>query len=109
MGNHRRIYQWSVLALGWALGGLSWPAMFWRQDERRFVANNAMLDEADADGDQSDGIEEAFWRVQEKGRFLHDVKNVGHEWFRRNPKFAFKFSGFVIVVLLVLATWGLIT
>lgn len=102
----RHAYQWAIFWLAMFFGGWSWPVMFVREDEKRFTENNAMLDEADADGDLSDGTEEAFWRVEQKGRFFHDVKNVGHEAFRKNPKFFYKFTGFVINVLVVLCIWG---
>jgi len=94
--------QWALLIGALILGGLSFPGMFWRKDERYMLADNAGLNKKDADGDLSDGIEEAIWRVSEPGRFTHDLKNVGHEWFKSNPKVAFKMVSFIIVCLLTI-------
>ena len=95
------IKQWCLLVGALILGGWSFPGMFWRADERHMLKDNFGLNKKDADGNLSDGIEEAIWRVSEPGRFTHDLKNVGHEWFKRNPKVAFKMTAFIINCLLV--------
>lgn len=93
--------QWALLVGALILGGLSFPGMFWRKDERHMLADNAGLNKKDADGELSDGVEEAIWRVSDPGRFTHDLKNVGHEWVKANPKVAFKMLSFIIVTLMM--------
>lgn len=105
----RRATQWAIFFAAWMLAGASWPAMFVREDEKRYLADNAGLDRRDADGNQSDGVEEAFWRLKEPGRFTHDLKNVGHEVFKANAKFYYKFSGFLFDLLLIANVVGWVT
>jgi hypothetical protein len=98
-----RAMQWAIFAVSLVLLGLSFPGMFWRADERPLLARNFGLDARDADGRPQDGVEEAFARVWQPGRLLHDLKNVGREWVEANPKLAAKSLSFVIVVLAILA------
>ena len=99
----RHVMQWLVFLVSLVLLGLSFPGMFFRKDERPLLARNFGLDARDADGRPHDGVEEAFVRVWQPGRLLHDLKNVGREWVEANPKLAAKSLSFVIVVLLTLA------
>jgi hypothetical protein len=95
--------MWLTFVASFIVGGLSFPGMFWRKDERPLLIRAANLKIKDGDDNPSDGIEDAWERLVAPGRFLHDLKNIGHEWVRSNPKVAFKGLGFVIVVLFVLA------
>ena len=95
--------MWLAFILSFILGGLSFPGMFWRDDEWPLLVKAAKLKIKDGDDNPSDGIEDAWKRLAEPGRFLHDLKNVGHEWVKSNPKVAFKGLSFVIVVLLIVA------
>jgi hypothetical protein len=96
----RYAWQWLIFWLGVILGGLSFPAMFWREDERDMLKDNFGLDRKDADGDPGDGLEEGFKRVGEPGRFFHDVKGIPRRLGQENAKVFFKLLSFVIVVLL---------
>jgi hypothetical protein len=94
--------MWLAFIASFILGGLSFPGMFWRDDEWPLLKQAMNLRVKDADGDKSDGIEEAWDRLAAPGRFLHDLKNIGHEWVKVNPKVAFKSGSFVVLVLVVL-------
>jgi hypothetical protein len=94
--------MWLAFIASFILGGLSFPGMFLRKDERPLLKRAVNLKVKDADGDKSDGIEEAWDRLAAPGRFLHDLKNIGHEWVKVNPKVAFKGGSFVVLVLAVL-------
>ena len=94
--------MWLAFIASFILGGLSFPGMFWRDDEWPLLKQAMNLKVKDADGDTSDGIEEAWDRLAAPGRFLHDLKNIGHEWVKANPKVAFKGGSFVVLVLAVL-------
>jgi hypothetical protein len=94
--------MWLAFIASFILGGLSFPGMFWRDDEWPLLKQAMNLKVKDADGDKSDGIEEAWDRLAAPGRFLHDLKNIGHEWVKSNPKVAFKGGGFMVLVLVVL-------
>lgn len=98
----RYAWQWLIFWLGVILGGLSFPAMFWRKDERDMLKDNFGLDRQDADGDPGDGMQEGFQRVGEPGRFFHDVKGIPRRMGQENAKVFFKLMAFVIVVLLAL-------
>lgn len=95
--------MWLAFVASFILGGLSFPGMFWRDDEWTLLKQAANLKIKDADGDKSDGIEEAWERLTEPGRFLHDLKNIGHEWVKSNPKVAFKGGSFVVLMCLIMA------
>lgn len=92
---------WGWFILSFILAGLSFPGMFFRKDEWPLLKKAANLKIRDADGDKSDGIEEAWERLTEPGRFTHDLKNIGFEWTKANPKVAFKGGSFIILVLFV--------
>jgi len=95
--------MWLTFIASFVLGGLSFPGMFWRTDERPLLIKAANLKIKDGDDNPSDGIEDAWERLAAPGRFLHDLKNIGHEWVKSNPKVAFKGLSFVIVMLLIVA------
>lgn len=101
--------RWLVFIASIVLLGLSFPAMFFRSDERDLLKDNFGLDKKDADGNTSDGVEEAFDRVWHTTRPFHDVKNVGREWVEANPKLAAKFLSFLIVVLIAGVVVGFCT
>jgi hypothetical protein len=98
--------QWMIFIPALILMGLWFPAMFFRDDEKYMLKQNFGLNVKDADGNLSDGVEEAFGRIgQNWKRILHDVKNVAHEWVKGRPKLACKFLCFIIVVqAVVIAT-----
>jgi hypothetical protein len=91
--------QWAALVAALYLGGLSWPRMFSREDEAKYVKDNFLMNRKDADGDPSRGMEEAWARFKDFSRFPHNQKNWGHSWFQENPKGAYKTTGFIICVL----------
>jgi hypothetical protein len=93
--------MWFAFIMSFIIGGLSFPGMFWRDDEWPLLKQAMNLKVKDADGDKSDGIEDAWERLAAPGRFLHDLKNIGHEWVKANPKVAFKGGSFVVLVLVV--------
>jgi hypothetical protein len=88
---------WLLLIASFVLGGLSFPGMFFRADERPLLAKARNLRIRDGDDNPSDGIEDAWERLVAPGRFLHDLKNIGHEWVKANPKVTFKGGSFLIV------------
>jgi hypothetical protein len=93
--------MWLAFIASFILGGLSFPGMFWRDDEWPLLKRAMNLKVKDADGDKSDGIEEAWDRLAAPGRFFHDLKNIGFEWVKANPKVAFKGGSFLVLVLVV--------
>jgi hypothetical protein len=93
--------MWLAFIASFIVGGLSFPGMFWRDDEWPLLKQAANLRIKDADGDKSDGIEEAWDRLAAPGRFLHDLKNIGHEWVKSNPKVAFKGGSFLVLILVL--------
>lgn len=95
--------MWLAFIASFIVGGLSFPAMPFRKDERALFWKAMNLRIKDGDDNPSDGIEDAWKRLAEPGRFTHDLKNVGHEWVKSNPKVAYKGAGFVIDVLLIVA------
>lgn len=96
----RYIYQWLVFWLGVIVAGISFPAMFWREDEKHMLKDNLGLDRKDADGNDGDGLEEGFIRLHTKGRFLHDVMGIPRRIGQENAKAFFKLMSFVVVFLL---------
>jgi hypothetical protein len=93
---------WLAFIASFILGGLSFPGMFWRDDEWPLLKQAMNLKIQDGDDNPADGIEDAWERLTEPGRFLHDLKNIGHEWVKSNPKVAFKGGSFVMLVFAVL-------
>jgi len=96
------VKKWGIFTLSFLLLALSAPGMFFRKDEKPLLKKAFNLNLKDADGNMSDGLEEAFIRVGEPGRFTHDVKNVMREWVEINPKVAAKFGAFTILMLMLL-------
>jgi hypothetical protein len=96
------VKKWGIFILSFLLLAFSTPGMLWRKDEKPLLKKAFNLNLKDADGNMSDGLEEAFIRVGEPGRFTHDVKNVMREWVEINPKVAAKLGAFVILVLAIL-------
>jgi hypothetical protein len=95
--------MWLAFIASFILGGLSFPGMFWRDDEWPLLVKAANLKIKDGDDNPSDGIEDAWERLATPGRFMHDLKNIGHEWVKANPKVAFKGGSFVVLICLTLA------
>jgi hypothetical protein len=93
--------MWLAFIASFILGGLSFPGMFWRDDEWPLLKKAANLKIKDGDDNPADGIEDAWERLTEPGRFTHDLKNIGHEWVKANPKVAFKGGSFLVLVLVV--------
>lgn len=94
--------RWLVFIASFIVGGLSFPAMFWRKDEWPLLKKAADLTANDGNDDPSDGLDDAWARLKEPGLTFHDLKNIGHEWVKANPKVAFKGFGFVLIVLVVI-------
>jgi hypothetical protein len=94
--------MWLAFIASFIVGGLSFPAMPIRKDERDLFWKAMNLRIKDGDDNPSDGIEDAWERLVAPGRFMHDLKNIGHEWVKSNPTVAFKGRSFVIVFLCVL-------
>lgn len=93
-----------MLLVGFVLAGLSFPAMFWRADERPLIAKAMRLDLPATEGtvEWSDSLQEGWDKLDEPGRWTHDVKGIANRWFQENHKVAFKGSAFVILVLTTL-------
>ena len=95
--------MWLAFIASFVLGGLSFPAMPIRKDERALFWKATNLRIKDGDDNPADGIEDAWERLTEPGRFTHDLKNIGHEWVKANPKVAYKGCSFIILVCLLTA------
>lgn len=93
--------KWPLFILSLILMGFSFPGMFFRKDEKHLVADNFGLSVKDADGNLSDGVQEAYARVGKSWRILHDIKNISHEWGKNRPKLAVKFLMFLVDILLI--------
>ena len=94
--------MWLIFVASWLIGGVSFPAMFLDAEDRALLKKAVNLRVKDADGNPADGLEEGWLRLKAPGRFWHDLKNITHEWFKLNPKVAYKGSGFVVLLLLIL-------
>jgi hypothetical protein len=99
MRGHLR--QWLIFLTSIAACGISFPTMPFSAEQRALWRDNFGLGVKDADGDPRDGVQEAFGRIDGKGREFHDLKNVAHEWTKARPKLAAKFFSFVIIVQFV--------
>ena len=85
----------AIFAVDILLMAVSFPRMFVREDEKHLVKDGFGLNVKDTDGDLSNGVEEAFSRLWDGHRELHDIKNVVHEWVKARPKLAAKFFPFL--------------
>lgn len=94
---------WFIFIASYLIGGISFLGMLFNAEDRELLKKAFNLRVKDADGNPSDGIEEAWARLWAPGKFWHDLKNIAHEWFKANPKVAFKGSGFIMVLLIIVA------
>ena len=95
---------WVWFTLSFVIAGLSFPAMPFRADERDLFwkALDLQIKDADDGVDWSDSLEQGWLKLEQPGRFLHDLKGIGNRWVQENHKVAFKGFGFVFDVLIVL-------
>ena len=92
----RHVLQWALAVIGCWLHGPSIGTLPTDDDTKADWPANLQLDRKDADGNRSDGLQDAWWRFWHEGwrRMPHNLKNVWREWIEVvHPKTAARVSG----------------